>query len=503
MRKQLGGFRRFILLAAALMLLMGQSASADRWEQSGGRWWYSRSDGSYIQNAWLQDGGWYHFDQDGWMQTGWQQIGGVWYYFETDGRMATGWKQLGGARYYFEGSGAMAVGWRRLGGIWYYFEGSGAMAAGWRQLGGVWYYFEADGAMVTGFKTLAGVTYFFTDDGAMATGWKQLGGVWYYFEGSGAMAKGWLQSSDGSWYYFKASGVMAQNESLTIDGKDYTFLSDGRMAESAGTSSLSPDLPATRDNLLAFLDDLDPDGAYILRHSNEATVNSWLGGASTIGETLHYGGFSHLDTAVHEQCHDFCGTPGGVRYNPILGRGQRKSEWIYIGGGNHITVNLTNTFASSEMVSTIPASLRTFRFDTYVNGDLVMASNQFGPYGLLDEFTAYCWGMHNQVAVRDYMRENRIRELYDNNYVAYAEFRYYILHYMLYAREHYPEVYQEILNNTSFRRAFTTIDGIFRGLIEQARSKHMIGSYHEKNYNALMAEMQKAEYTEMASLLRP
>ncbi len=59
---------------------------AAQWIQSGNRWWYKHSDGSYTKNGWEKIGGdWYYFDKDGWMLAN-QWIGN--YYVTASGRMA-------------------------------------------------------------------------------------------------------------------------------------------------------------------------------------------------------------------------------------------------------------------------------------------------------------------------------------------------------------------------------------------------------------------------------
>ena len=173
------------------------------------------------------------------------------------------------------------------------------------------------------------------------------------------------------------------------------------------------------------------------------------------------------------------------------------NQWIYVGNGQHIEVPLTDVFPSSEIADSVPESLRTSRFKTYINGDPYMGSIQEGPYGMLDEFTAYCWGLHNTIAQKEFRESNDlVKKGYSNDFVSYAEFRYYILHYMLYAKEHYPEVYSGILNNDSFRKAFSTIDSMFSGSAESQKNYYFIGEW-----NALMNEMKKPEYVNMAMLL--
>lgn len=75
-------------------------------------WWYQYSDGTYPKACWQQlsyngTTEWYHFDERGYMQTGWfTDVDGHIYYLHpvgdgTRGRMHTGWNQIEGKWYYF------------------------------------------------------------------------------------------------------------------------------------------------------------------------------------------------------------------------------------------------------------------------------------------------------------------------------------------------------------------------------------------------------------------
>ena len=159
------GKRVLCLVLLCALLLPAAGAVADQWEQgSGGRWWYSRSDGSYVRYDWLWDNGsWYFFDDAGWMVTGWYRIGGSWYHFAPSGTMETGWVR-DGAWYYLGNDGSMRTGWLQDGQK-YYLEDSGKMAVGWRKIGSDWYYFKENGAMATGTVTIDGKKYTFDRNG--------------------------------------------------------------------------------------------------------------------------------------------------------------------------------------------------------------------------------------------------------------------------------------------------------------------------------------------------
>ena len=84
--------------------------SKDNWIQStSGKWRYRLKNGTCVKSAWKQiSGKWYHFDKDGWMQTGWLKDKGKWYWLKSSGEMASGeLVRTGGNVYYFNECGKM------------------------------------------------------------------------------------------------------------------------------------------------------------------------------------------------------------------------------------------------------------------------------------------------------------------------------------------------------------------------------------------------------------
>lgn len=92
------------------------------WIQDTVGWWYKNQDETYPKSCWQQltyNGirEWYHFDENGYMQTEW--------FTDTDGN-----------RYYLHAvgdgtRGRMYTGWNYIDGIWYYFNpvSDGSMGA--------------------------------------------------------------------------------------------------------------------------------------------------------------------------------------------------------------------------------------------------------------------------------------------------------------------------------------------------------------------------------------
>lgn len=89
-----------------------KKSPAGTWQMNAVGWWYRYNDGTWPVNCWayLDNGNtnyWFHFDQEGYMQTGWfTDINGKIYYLNpvsdgTRGSMKTGWQAIDGKWYYF------------------------------------------------------------------------------------------------------------------------------------------------------------------------------------------------------------------------------------------------------------------------------------------------------------------------------------------------------------------------------------------------------------------
>jgi hypothetical protein len=125
------------------------------------------------------------------------------------------------------------------------------------------------------------------------------------------------------------------------------------------------------------------------------------------------------------------------------------------------------------MASSIPARLRTYRYDTYIGSPIPnLASDVQGVYGLLNEFTAYCWGTTSSLMLLEYYeRFDSIEAIKDyangvsGTAIAYAEFRYYMEHYLLYAKSHHKDVYKDVMGNARFLKALKVVDARFNKTI--------------------------------------
>lgn len=228
---------------------------------------------------------------------------------------------------------------------------------------------------------------------------------------------------------------------------------------SAATKIPSINSKVTVKNVQNLLKKYDPDGAYILQKQIQAgsDILVWFSGGDRILDSV--------ETAVHEETHG---------YSDFYARNFGETAY-FVGNKKTIYVPYTKVYKSKKMAASIPKRLRTFRYDIYVaKPSAYLSSNVDGAYGLMNEFMAYRAGMKTSVSMFPYLKSQNADwdtwQVYitscENGRLAYAEFKYYILHYLYYAKNHYPDVYRGIVNNKAFCRAYKKLESSYAKLIK-------------------------------------
>lgn len=221
--------KKFLSLLLVLVMLLpvlaiGASASAPGWVHDDYGWYYQDPwygcpnngvyyvDGlpyyfdqdCYLCFGWNYNGfDWFHSDDNGVVQTGWQYIDGNWYYFDC--RMLTNaW--VDGCYLGYDGTWMPEIvrGWTHDDNGWYYITGDGSWCVGLSQIGDEYYYFDGNGYLCFGWTYADGQWYYGTDSGALLTGWQQIGDTWYFFYPEMATddwIDGWYVNSNGAWIY--------------------------------------------------------------------------------------------------------------------------------------------------------------------------------------------------------------------------------------------------------------------------------------------------------------
>lgn len=308
-----------------------------------------------------------------------------------------------------------------------------------------------------------------------------------------------------------------------------------QLTTTAYATSVNPTDTATRENVLEVLSQYDADAYHILTTASGLDFIIWFMGGSII---------SGMDAAVHETYHLYTHSQSSGFYG----------EKIYIGDGKSYDVDYSIVYQggsftkTEEMAKQIPPQLRTFRYGEYVAPGADPDANTKGVFGLLNEFTAYYWGLETMNSLAQFLIDSDAGASawrpyvtsIGNDLTAYAEFKYWTLRYMLYIKSANPSLYQKILDNKNYCAAYRDADAAFSSEIE--RSREIINNSADymrtkgfsvdwsdseiklstdsssslgggitvsfgtgadlEDYNALMAELDTVEYREMDAVLK-
>ena len=200
-----------------------------------------------------------------------------------------------------------------------------------------------------------------------------------------------------------------------------------------------------------------------------------------------------MATNVHETAHSYFGN-NIFRY---AGDKRLALDWDNVNGFLYLSPSEAwfisfpkeMLFPSREIVNEIPRELRTFRFDTYVDG--TTSTQGQGVIGLLDEFHAYYHGarcsfdLFRAYAEAEGSEVNGLLEWISetqSHMTAYFEFDFFIKEYLLQMRNNYPEEYEALRQCTSFTQAYR---GVRREYSDLVRS-------YEQRINQKMAELNAA-----------
>lgn len=300
------------------------------------------------------------------------------------------------------------------------------------------------------------------------------------------------------------------------------------------------------EKALKILQKYSPDGYEIITDYQNAPAKYKFENTS-IGFTKNNGFKRYLETknklamvnsistAVHEMNHAYTGL---CAYQHLDKKGfDDEFECYYLDNGEYVVVKLTETFSVKKMADKIPKKLQTFRYKTYMGSPSKFQSTQVsGIYGLLNEFNAYYQDSKTSYNLYNYYKAETKGKVadwqlwmqtFDGTYFAHAEFRYYILMYLIYAEKYQKAIFNNIMQNAEFKHVFNHVDKAYTQLIKnyQTRRETLLDEFREQKksvsiddkwtridgmgtgnyqseYNLLMKEMEKQQYQKMLEKLK-
>lgn len=247
--------------AAAELTSDTQKSSSGKWVTSGTKLKYRFNNKTYAKNGFYKIGSyWYHFDQKGYLSTGWFTVKNQKYYAAKTGspgkkgHLYSGWHVFKGKMYYFsvqnkKGTfGKMFTGWKTFRKKTYYFGNDGVLRTGWRKINGKYFYFRprgdrgTKGSMVTGWYTIGGKKYYFRTTGKAGvrgarykSEWRTIQGTRYYFTQDGVLSTEYMSQSK----FIQTIGALARKDMKTSGILASVTTAQALLESGYGTSSLA------------------------------------------------------------------------------------------------------------------------------------------------------------------------------------------------------------------------------------------------------------------------
>lgn len=175
-----------------------------------------------------------------------------------------------------------------------------------------------------------------------------------------------------------------------------------------------------------------------------------------------------LSTVIHESIHGYTSekhfellmqeTPENYAFKDDYSA-------FFIDQNKIILVKHTDCYNSHELKRDIPKALQTFRYDPYIVPKDNLGSQVQGIYGLLDEFNAYYQGANMVYKMIPYYESledpyEGFQEFVSNfssDRLAFYEFTFFTLSYLIRSNQQYPDEFQKIMENQALREAYFAI----------------------------------------------
>lgn len=256
--------------------------------------------------------------------------------------------------------------------------------------------------------------------------------------------------------------------------KENAKLSNGKEWVKEATKNYSPDswdLLMQYESLPESTEAEAEDGRIAVTEKSVSTFH-YLEGRSR-SELL-----ASMATNVHEIAHAYCGQNifRHARQNGLRLDMNKAEEFLYYSPVRsfYVSFPLKSLFPSRELKAVIPRNLRTFRFDTYIDG--ITSTQSEGVIGLLNELHSYyleskfCLEMLEPYKIAAGSDVSGFFEWVHNTQSkmsAFFEFDFFIKEYLLYMKSKHPVQYKQLGNYRPFTEAYVAIRTSYEELTEE------------------------------------
>lgn len=249
------------------------------------------------------------------------------------------------------------------------------------------------------------------------------------------------------------------------------------------------------EQVVQYIYKYSEEGSYILKASSAISGDDEV---SIVKKWNNDGDlFKIINKTVHEECHYYQGKVFPSKFTI------KKKKWNFTRAHIDdykpygISFIENEIMESSLMGEEIEQGFRTDRWSVYVAKDSKTSSNLNGIYGLLDEFEAYYYGdkavydMYSGILKMPYDRELWMNYYFSMDGTAFYEFKFFILRYMMYAKEHDIKTYNKIKEDKKFLQILRNVYENYETYVETSivkRRAEMIAYLKKKGHKAYFEE---------------
>ncbi|PKL80033.1 MAG: hypothetical protein CVV27_01040 [Candidatus Melainabacteria bacterium HGW-Melainabacteria-1] len=227
-----------------------------------------------------------------------------------------------------------------------------------------------------------------------------------------------------------------------------------------------------------------------------------------------------LGTLLHEGSHIYHSRAGLVKAVSQQLHTHEKQDFFnyWLNPKTQFLVRADSVFPAREIAALLPKAVHTDRLSEYITtSDSAMATQSSGLYGLIDEWVAYYQGLRTEVALlkvvstQSVMLPESERRAWlafasrmSSGYLAYFEFKLYLLAYLYHAQTQHPQIYQTLLANPMLKQVLAEVNQAYQTMLPQylrLRMQYVAGQSAQSQ--AFIADLQAKQQQLEAEINKP
>lgn len=227
-----------------------------------------------------------------------------------------------------------------------------------------------------------------------------------------------------------------------------------------------------------------------------------------------------IDTLIHESSHMYHSHSGVAKAaaQQLLTPGDQTFFNYWLNSKTEFLVRADSVFPAREIATLLPEATHTERLREYITeSDSDMATQSNGLFGLIDEWVAYYQGLRIETALLQVVSTQLDKQpeserqawrafasRMSSSYLAYFEFKLYILAYLHHAKNQHPQMYRALLANPMLQQVLTEVNQAYQTILPeylQLRKRYL--DVNSAESQAFISKLQTKQQQLVAEINKP